>query len=422
MNEDFLYYVWRFQLFNTTDLITARGFPLQIINPGTTNHHSGPDFSNARIKIDETLWAGNIEIHLRPSDWQKHGHDQDDAYKSVILHVIYDLAGYQISDPEPDCLEVKNYLLPHIMNRYYSFLEHPQWIPCEKIIQGLPHELTPFWLQRLSIERLEQKTVRIQQDLEAQKWNWDEVFYQHVARTLGMKVNSEAMQLLAKLAPAKLLYKHGDNLFHLEALLLGQSGLLNQDFKEDYPQRLKIEYLYWKNTYLLEPLPSAMWKFMRMRPANFPTLRIAQLAMLMFKSQHLFSKILAAQSVKELVNTFDIKVSNYWHNHYILDKPANKPGLKTMGKQVVYNLIINTLIPFIFLYGRHKNIEAMERKALEFLTQLPAENNTVLRQWKQLGLSAAHAGDSQALLQLNNHYCSFKKCLYCHFGHALLKT
>lgn len=422
MNEDFLYYVWRLQLFNTTDLYTARGFPLQIIQPGTPNHHAGPDFSNARIKIGDTLWAGNIEIHLRPSDWQKHGHHRDDAYKSVILHVVYDLAGYQIMDHEPDCLEVKNYLLPQVIKRYNSFLEHPQWIPCEKIIQGLPSERTPFWLQRLSIERLEQKTIRIQQDLEAQKWHWEEVFYQYVARTLGMKVNSEAMQLLATAAPAKLLNKHGDNLFQLEALLFGQSGLLNQDFIEDYPQRLKMEYIYWKNTYHLEPLPAAMWKFMRMRPANFPTLRIAQLAMLMFKSQHLFSKVLAAQSVKELENMFDIKVSNYWHNHYIFDKPAGNPGTKSLGKQVVHNLIINTLIPFIFLYGRHKKLEPMEQKALDFLTQLPAENNAVLRQWNLLGFSAAHAGDSQAFLQLYNHYCSLKKCLYCHFGHVLLKT
>lgn len=422
MTEDFLHYVWRFQVFHPQNLFTARGLPLQVIHPGTTNSNAGPDFSNARIKIGETLWAGNVEIHLKPDDWNKHGHHEDDAYKSVVLHVVLDLGGYQLSGHEPDCLELRPYLPDEVISRYHSFLNQPQWIPCEKIIHNLRPELVPFWLQRLVIERLEQKTHKIQNDLEKQIWNWEEVFYQYLARTLGMNVNGDAMQLLATYTPLNLLHKHGDNLFQIEAILLGQSGLLDAAFIDDYPIRLKKEYHYWKNTYELESIPAAIWKFMRLRPANFPTIRIAQLAMLVFKSHHLFSKMLAAQSAKELINMFQVKVSNYWHNHYVFDKAAAKGQVKSLGQQVILNLIINTIIPFIFLYGRHKQIPWMEDRAIEFLTQLAPETNQVIRQWATLGIPAQHAGDSQALLQLYNHYCSYKKCLHCHFGHALMKS
>lgn len=422
MSEDFLHYVWRLQLFNLQNLLTARGLPLEILHPGTANRDAGPDFSNARIKIGTTLWAGNIEIHTHPGEWKKHGHHQDDAYKSVILHVVYDLNGYILTAQEPDCFELKAFISPQIISRYNAFLSQPQWIPCERLVHELPSEVTPFWLQRLCIERLEQKTIRIQQDLEAQIWDWEEVFYQHLARTLGMKVNGDAMHLLAKRTPAKLLIKHGDNLFQMEALLFGQSGLLDTTaFHDDYPRRLKMEYEYLKETYSLQSLPITMWKFMRMRPANFPTLRIAQLAMLMHKTQHLFSKVIAARSIKELENIFEIRVSQYWHDHYVFDKASEKGSAKSLGKQVVHNLIINTFVPFIFLYGRHKQMNHMEDHALDLLTQLSPEKNHISQGWSELGFSINHAGDSQAFIQLYDHYCSLKKCLQCQFGHALMK-
>lgn len=422
LREDFLHYVWRFKQFDLQELKTTQGETIHIFDFGSYNTNGGADFINAKIKIGETIWAGNVEIHTLASEWYKHQHQNNPAYNNVILHVVWenDETIQRISGDEIPTFELKSRVSLKLKNSYLKLLHEQAWIPCANQIEQVSEFTKSNWLDRLLIERLEQKTSIIETALEHNQQNWEETFYQMIARNFGLKINVEPFERLAQSLPLITLAKHKNDLFQIEALLFGQAGFLKDNFEEAYPNRLKKEYEFLKHKYGLQPIPKTMWQFLRLRPPSFPTIRLAQFAVLIHQSLHLFSKILEAESPKAIESLLKVEVSGYWLSHYVLDKPS-KTRKKSLGKSTIHLIIINTIVPFLFLYGQMKGEEVYKDKAFRLLESLPAEKNSIIDNWKNLNLKAENACQSQALLQLKKHYCDQKKCLHCGIGNAILK-
>ncbi len=422
MKEEFLHFIWRLRRFHNNKLLTTEGAALEILHPGEQNFHSGPDFTNAKIKIGDTLWAGNVEMHLNSSDWLQHAHQNDRAYDNVILHVVLeeDIPIKRQSGERIPCLELKSRIPSKLSKQYLKLMANETWIPCQHLFFSVPDPTRNLWLDRMLVERLEQKTELIENALEQNQNDWEKTFYQTLARNFGVKINAEPFELLAKELPLLLLGKHKPDLLALEALLFGQAGMLEEDLKDDYPKRLQKEYRFLQKKYTLQPIQKTSWKFSRLRPANFPTIRIAQFATLIFQSVHLFSKMLAAKNVVEIENMFALQLSNYWQTHYVFDKPSVKRK-KTLGKSTIHLLIINTIAPFLFLYGQRKDNTSYKDRALKLLEELPPEKNNIISRWKDLGVKPESAYQTQALLQLKNEHCKKKKCLECGIGNAVLK-
>lgn len=421
MKEDFLHYIWRLQRFDRQYLQTTQGEVIQLISIGEHNVHAGPDFLNARIRLGNTLWAGNIEIHLKSSEWLTHHHQQDPAYANVILHVVLeeDQIIHHPNGERIPCLELKKRIAPRLSKEYLRLVHQAAWIPCQKQIHQVSEITKSLWLDRLLVERLEEKTKLIQEALLQTNHNWEEAFYRMLARSYGLKVNPEPFEQLARSLPLNILRKHKNQLMQIEALFFGQAGMLNENFSDPYPNKLKREYEFLQKKYKLRALPKVNWKFLRLRPANFPTIRIAQLAMLIFQSSHLFSKVLAAKNTKEIEQMFDRRISPYWVNHYVFDK-VSKKRKKTLGKNTIHLFIINTISPFLFYYGHQQGEEKHKDKALSLLEELKPEQNSIIQQWKKLGLTPTSAYQSQALLQLKKNYCDEKRCMDCAIGHSIL--
>jgi hypothetical protein len=422
LREDFLHYVWRFKQFDFSQLKTTNGENIEIFQFGQYNTDGGPDFTNAQIQIGKTLWAGNVEVHIKASDWLKHMHGKNLAYNNVILHVVFEadtVITNSVGQPIPT-LELNGRISLKLKNTYLKLLHEKAWIPCANQIGSVPDFTKTIWLDRMLIERLEQKTTIIAEALERNNNDWETTFYQMVARSFGLKINVEPFERLAQTIPLITLGKHKNSLFQLEALLFGQSGFLSGDFKEDYPNQLKKEYEFLKHKYQLTGIPKTMWQFLRLRPPSFPTIRIAQFAALIHQSSHLFSKILEAENIETIERLFEVQVSDYWQCHYVLDKESQKRK-KSVGSSTVQLIIINTIIPALFLYGKFKSEERYKDKALKFLEQLPAENNKIIDEWQSLGFKANSAYHTQALLQLKKQYCDKKNCLSCSIGNSILK-
>lgn len=421
--EEFLQYIWENNLFYSKDLVTSEGEKLEVIKTGTRNSDAGPDFFNAKIKIGNTVWAGNVEIHKKASDWFRHDHQNDKKYRNIILHVVEtaDHKIYRENDEEIPLL-VLNYP-ENYKNNYQRLLEAQTWIACEEQFFRLDPMLIRLGFNRLMIDRLEQKTGEIAERLKSNNHNWNETFYQVLARIFGFKVNAVPFELLAKALPLGILAKHKNNLLQLEALIFGTSGLLNEELLGDeYYLKLRQEYTFLYKKYDLKIIEAHLWKFMRLRPVNFPTIRMAQLAALIFCSSGLFSKITEIDKIDELKELFRVKASSYWKSHYRFNKTAAKSHPVELGESSVNSLIINVVVPFLFVYGEMQDKHFLKNRALEFLEQLPSENNSIIKKWNGLGITARSAFESQALLQLKNMYCSKKKCLNCQIGNKLVKT
>ncbi len=423
MPEEFLQYIWENKLFHTQNLKTTANETVEIIHPGKRNHDSGPDFFNAKIKIGETIWAGNVEIHKKSSGWQLHNHHNDKAYDNVILHVV-EIADKEVARMNSEVIPTMIISYPeHLRRNYQQLLDAKTWIPCEKQLHKLNPVLLQLGFNRLMIERLENKTTDIEQRFERNNNNWNETFYQMLARMFGFKVNAVPFELLANSLPMNILAKHKSNLFQLEALLFGNSGLLNEQLLgDDYFLELRKEYSFLYKKYGLTPIGSHLWKFMRLRPVNFPTVRISQMAALIHHSNGIFSKIMEIENLKELKQLFKVKASEYWNDHYNFNKTTNKTISKELGETSANTLIINVVIPFLFVYGEKQNKSYLKNRALEFLEQLPPEKNSIITKWKKLGIHTRSAFDTQALLQLKNLYCEKKKCLNCQIGVKLVKS
>ena len=421
MTEDFLYYIWQYRLMSG-DLETTQGESIVIIDLGQRNEDSGPDFFNARLKIGNTEWAGNVEIHMRSSDWIRHKHNQDANYDSVILHVVYecDTMIQNATGEVIPCLELKGKIDEKLYFRYRNLISSHDWIACAPQLNTVPDLIIYSWLDRLLAERLERKTSYIEGFLESSKGNWETAFYYALARNFGFNVNAEPFEQLARSIPLEVLAKNRDSLFKIEALLFGQSGMLNARLKDDYSQRLIKEYDFLKKKYSLDSIAGYQWKFMRLRPGNFPSIRIAQFAQLIYKSSHLLSKIVKTEKLQQLKEFFQLEASEYWNEHYSFGKKS-KSKTKRMGESSFDLILINTLVPFLFVYANHQNNSELRERALNFLTQTKAEQNSIVKRYKETGITAKNAAQSQALLTLKNDYCKYLKCLDCAIGNRLIR-
>ncbi|QQL51561.1 DUF2851 family protein [Mucilaginibacter ginkgonis] len=421
--EDFLYHVWKFRLYDRTELRTTNGELIDVLSPGMQNSHSGPDFQQARIKIGDTVWAGNVEIHVAASDWQKHNHQVDKAYDNVILHVVFrnDATVYRTDGIEIPALELEHRIPAELYSRFHGLVYgRAQFIPCENSIHRVDDLTIRNWITRLQIERLEKRAYGIANALHQNRGDWEETFYQYLAANFGFKINALPFEMMAKSVPQIILAKHKNNPLQIEALLFGQAGFLEDDFEDDYPNKLKAEYQFLRAKYTLQPGDKYAWKFMRLRPLNFPTIRLAQFAALVIRSNHLFSKILDVTDVNALRDLFaDIKVNSYWETHYKFDAEA-APVSKTMGAESVNNLLLNTLALFLFAYGKQTGQEKYADRSMALLEALPAEHNSIVQGFADLGVKSKSAFESQALLELKNNYCNYKRCLNCAIGNKIL--
>lgn len=425
MYENFLHYLWRTRRLDTSQLLTTDGDSLEILDFGEYNTNSGPDFLNARIKIGDMTWAGNVEMHVKSSDWLQHGHQHDAAYQNVVLHVVFeaDIPIFHQKEGHTEgvkCLELKHRIPEGIYKKYWVLLNNAYWIPCQHHFYQVSDLVKTVWAERLLIERLERKTTDIASVLQRNKNDWEETFYQFLARYFGLKVNAEPMEWLARSLPNIILSKHKNQIIQIEALLMGQAGLLEADFKDDYPSLLKKEYQFLKHKHQLKPIASVAWKFARLRPANFPTIRLAQLAQLIHQSTHLFSKVLATEDLKAIEKLFDVEVSDYWLTHYVWDTPSvSRP--KRLGKTTLDLLIINVIVPFLFYYGKSRHEESYIERAFSFLKQIKPERNAITEGWENLGVQLDAADNAQAFIHLKTEYCDKKRCLECSIGHSIMK-
>lgn len=421
MKEDFIHYLWKYQLL-FPHLKTTTGEKVSVLKPGTHNFDSGPDFFNGRIRIGDTIWAGNIEIHLKSSDWYSHRHQDDPAYENIILHVVLnnDKIVTRINNDQIPTLELKDKFDPAIYSRYYSFLNSDKWIACENQFTDVDYFKRMSWLDSLMVERLNQKAELVENELKNTGNDLQEVFYRKLARSFGFKTNSDTFELLAAQLPLKIIAKHKNDVKQIEALLFGIAGMLGKKFKDDYPTQLQKEYKFLSGKYSLKSIDKKLWKFMRLRPGNFPTIRISQFAQLIHRSSALLSQILETEKLSNATNLFKVTASDYWNNHFRFDVKSESK-IKTLGSSSVNLIAINTIIPFLFVYGKLKHDEHLQQKAIDWLDQLKAENNSITRNFSKLGLKPSNAMQSQALLQLKNKYCDQKRCLECRIGHEILK-
>lgn len=418
MTERLLQYIWQFQYFNKTSLVTIEGETLQIIYPGTFNYNQGPDFVAAKIKLGSTTWAGSIELHINSSNWKDHKHAADRNYNNVILHVVWQ---HDLDLALPfSTLVLGDRVSNLLLGRYKELMQSPAFIPCGKKIQEVNSLVTRAWKERLLVERLQARSELVLNLLGKNNSNWEEVCWWLIARNFGSMVNTEAFAAMARSISPAILAKHRNQLQQVEALLFGQAGLLEQTFAEEYPKQLQHEYRFLKAKYKFPPVHHNMM-FLRMRPSNFPTIRLAQLAMLIHTSKHLFSQLKEADSVKQLTDLLELSAGDYWDRHYVFDEPASLKK-KNLGKSMTGNIIINTVVPLVFSYGMQKGENKYRDKALEWLEDIKAEQNTITQGFMELGLKSRTAFDSQAVIQLKNEYCNKKRCLECSIGNKLLKT
>lgn len=421
MREDLLQYIWKFQLFNKGDLQTVDGQAIQVIHSGMHNHNQGPDFLEARIRMGKQEWFGHVEIHVRSSDWDQHQHSNDAHYQNVILHVVlhHDKEIEDVHGNKLLTLELKDRIPGLLLNNYQRLLNQSQFIPCENQLPELSEITLLNFTERLVAERLMKKAEVAIAFLKENGGHWEETFWWMIAANFGSKVNGEAFLQLAKSLSVNILGKHRNNPMAIEALLMGQCGLLQGNFNDDYPRQLKQEYLFYQKKLGLKPIQIPL-KYSQMRPVNFPTIRLAQLATLICKSSHLFSKIKGHTQASELYQFFEITASSYWDTHYQFDA-STIFRKKSLGKTMKDNILINTIAPILFAYGMYHQQENYKEKAIELLGQVPAEANRITKNFVTLGFKNTSALDSQFLLQLKNEYCDQKLCLSCVIGNKILQ-
>jgi hypothetical protein len=419
MSEEFLHFIWKQELFEKV-MISDTGETVEIVAPGQYNTDAGPDFVNARARINGVLWAGNIEIHTESGNWEKHNHQNDEAYDTVILHVV--------EKNNKPCFRSSGERIPAVvlsyekryLEKYQELISRTSAIPCNPDISKIDRLLISIWLETLCIERLISKSEYIFSILEHTHSDWEETFYISLARSFGFKTNALPFELLAKSAPLKLVKKYSQIPMQLEALMFGQAGFLADEKEDEYYKQLQKEYAYIRKVHRLNPVQKHLWKFLRIRPVNFPTIRLSQLASLLAKSESLFARTMEIQSIKQLEELFTCEAAPYWQSHYNFGQGSTKSP-KVTGDTALSGIIINTIIPFLFLYGRIRGKQTHSERAIRLLEELPPEKNSIIAEWKKAGLSPENAMQSQALLQLRNNYCTPKKCLACQIGNSLIR-
>ncbi len=423
MKEDFLHYVWQYRLFSLKSLRTVNNEDISVITSGYYNRNTGPDFLNAQLKIDHQTWVGNVEIHLKSSDWYVHQHETDKNYDAVILHVVYenDVDVFMKNNQLLPTLELKNNIESSVFENYKKlFNKKTNWILCEKQILKTNAFLLENWKERLYFERLENKALFIKNLLQQSNNDFEAVLFWLLSKNFGLKVNGEAFLSLAKSLDFSIVKKERFSLHTLSALLFGQAGFLSENIEVGYFKSLQKEYEFLTHKYLLNPMAKNQFQFFRMRPANFPTVRIAQLISLYHKHQNLFSKLMNTSHVTGFYEILTVEVDDFWKTHYTFEKSAKKSAKRTT-KSFIDLLIINTIIPLKFVYQQAKRT-LDEEEILSQIKQIKPEKNAIISAFNSLNIKTKSAFDTQALLQLKNNYCDTKNCLQCAIGNSLLRT
>ena len=421
--EDLLQFIWLNKLLQPKTLITTSGKEINVLKAGELNRDAGPDFFNAQIAIDNIVLVGNIEVHVQTSDWIKHGHEGNASYDNLILHVVYkhDVGLKQNESFSVEVLELKNYISKDTLGRFEEIYESKNNLPCEKQLHLVEDLKFSYWLQRMSIERLEAKVSRLNELHETTHGDFTQTFYALLLRNFGFKVNALPFELLAKTLPVQLLLKHGDNLMQQEALLLGQAGLLDEQMEDKYIRQLQNEYAYLKTKYQLKPLHKKIFKFSRMRPANFPSIRLVQFAGWINKHSNIIQTPQNFSDPRMIVDSFHFKLNGYWQTHYSLGGKKQDQELG-MGINSAQNILINTFAPFYFFYGNKTHKSTYQDLAIRFLEHCDFEKNTKTKLYISKQQQLKTAADSQACIQLFDNYCSKKECLKCGIAAAILKT
>ena len=417
-DESFYHFAWQHKLYNTHNLQTTDGLPIEVIHPGLLNNDAGPDFFNAKIKIDNVLWAGNIEIHIDSKDWELHNHKENKAYDNVILHVVTQYTHPAIRSNGSIIPTLIMDVLPSVYEQYEILQKEKNTIACHKYINTIDKIEWINYCDRLIAERLHNKSISINQKLEITNNDWENVFFQILCRSFGFGVNADIFERLGASLSYKIIAKHRNNITQIEALLFGQAGFLDENIDDDYHNKLKAEYKFLKAKYELTSLEKHNWKFMRLRPVNFPTIRLAQLAYLLHNNDDILHYIIEHDTI-DFEKIFKTETSEYWLNHYNFGKETTYKS-KQIGKTAIQLILINTVAPFLFCYGKNKGLDKYCEKAIELLENIPAEKNHITTKWKNAGLISKNACDSQAQIQLYTTYCLHKKCIHCKIGHRLL--
>jgi hypothetical protein len=419
MNESFIQFLWKCTS-KSTIFESVNGEKVEILQVGEHNTNAGPDFLNARIKINDTIWAGNIEIHIKSSDWHKHKHTNDPLYNSVILHVV---AEYDVPIKRNNGNDIPCIVFPDISRKHVSYLDfqnnvHP--IKCHESIAHIEPIQLRSWLEKVLFERLERKVVDIERINNSNRNNWEQTLFILLARSLGRGLNSDNFEILARSIPFHIVLKCKSDLLKIEALLFGMAGFLDEEDNEgnEYYQKLKNEFNFLKGKFSIQQT-TIHWRFLRTRPVNFPTVRLAQLAALINNSFPLFSQIHELYQLKELTNQFEIAASEFWNTHYSFSKYSTKRP-KRMGKSTINSIVINAVVPMLVAFAQHTGKHAHIEKAISFLEELPAESNSIVKLWQETGISCQSAFDTQALIQLKKVYCDKNRCLDCRIGAGVL--
>ena len=428
--EQLLQYVWKHKILPLSDLATTDGRDVEIIDPGLHNRNSGPDFFNAKLRIGETMWVGNVEIHEHSKDWFRHGHDTDPAYDNVVLHVVED-DDCNVTNSRGEFIpQIKLSVPMTVTLNYKELLAADAYPPCYRLVPELTSLTIHSWMATLQTERLERKTQDIARRATRANGSWEDAYFITLARNYGFGINGDAFEHWAFNVPLNQVAHHRDDIFQVEAIFLGQAGLLDINaipekyqasaLNDGYFAKMKNEYDYLAHKFSLTPIDRTMWRFLRLRPQNFPHIRISQLATLYHERKTSLSQLVECKTVDDLKHNLSTHVTEYWATHYTFGSESahNNKGLSPFSINL---LMINTAIPMLFAYGRHTGDEALCDRAFDLLEQLKAEDNHIIRMWKECGLKVQNAGDSQALIQLKNEYCDRKDCLRCRFGYEYLK-
>lgn len=423
MDEKLLQYIWYHKLFNTTNCYTNEGDKIQILSVGIPNSNSGPDFLQVKIQLNKIIWVGCVEVHVKSSDWGKHKHQHDDAYNNVILHVVYE-HDKPVNLPNLNSvptLELKPLVPKRIIDIYASYMQSKKSILCSKHFSEVDSLRLFAWLDRLLVDRLEEKIVHVSQLIDSCNQHLEEAFYVYLAYYFGFNINNLPFRLLAKTTPLYCLSKHKNNLFQLEAMLFGQAGMLEDTFSDEYPKQLQKEYMFLKQKFSLERVcKNEMWKFAKTYPSGFPSLRVAQFAALMHHSVTLLSNILESTTLDQIQQMIQVNVSDYWENHYMFDRPSSRKH-KVLGLSAINTLIINAVLPYMYHIASVRQSQSMKNRVIELYEALPFEKNNITVEYQALRHDFRNAFHSQALIQLKKKYCQSKSCLSCGIGLYILK-
>ena len=420
MKEELLHFIWKHKLLSLNKLTTTTNEPIEIINPGIHNTDSGPDFFNAKIKIGETIWAGNVEIHVKSSDWFLHNHHNDKTYSNIILHAVYQDDNQSWSQLQSDIPLLIMPISKQLQQEYQSINRDKNELFCGSKLKSLEYSEIENYLDVILVERLEEKHQRSKIILEKSNYCWNTLYFNLLLKAFGGFTNNLAFELIAQRLPFNILLKHADNIFQLEAILFGMSGLLSDTPKDNYQQQLKTEFEFVRAKHSLNPIESTIWKFMRLRPPNFPTIRIAQLAAIIHKTNGMFAKTVQLYQINDIFALLDVETSQYWKTHYHFGKQFNKNWKVSIGKQTKYMIVCNVVIPFLLTYYRENGETKKTEDILDWMQNLPSERNSIVKMWQENGVFSRNMAQSQALYHLKSRYCEHKRCLHCRIGQKVL--